>query len=262
MGQDEAEDLALRDGILRWCDPTLIAAMQQTEAQAAAIGLPPPQPSWFAGATIDATEAWKSARSREAQIRASTVLAWRRLFADLRQRLERGELVVTGVQSRPCRGVDRQELPGPWAADFQFKAEEGAIEFDGQRYVAVRLGPRGSTHPPVQVVPSTAAMDVKQLDDETILRLLHENVERAVRNPNAKLLQPGKISLMPILERKMQDRAETKALLPTLKEESNWLEGWIKEKAPNVHTPTSKTIGNTLAAAYRSLKTRSRPPIS
>jgi hypothetical protein len=260
METDKADDLGLRDGIVRWCDPALVAALQQAEARAVAIGPPPPRPSWFGGASRDTIDAWSDARSHEDQIRGAATQAWKKVLADLQGRLESRELILTGVQARPTRSVDRRALPGEWAADFRFKVNEGAVEFDDQRYVAVRLALPGSSGAAEVQLPQTP-IDVEQLDDETILRLLHENVERAARGPDAQLLLPGKLSLLPIIKRKMQARAEAGELLPFLKEECNWLEGWIKEKAPNIHTPTVKTLINAMAETYRSLKSRSTPRI-
>ncbi|WP_431266967.1 hypothetical protein [Dankookia sp. P2] len=57
-----------------------------------------------------------------------------------------------------------------------------------------------------------------------MLALLETHAERVIRSPDAKLIAPGKISLMPLVRGKMRHRAEVEELLPTLKEESAALE--------------------------------------
>jgi len=205
---DHSEDLPLREGILRWCDPTLVAAAQQAEARSRPIGPPPPRPNWMAGARMDEIEGWNTARSDEDRNRAAANQAWAQVLMDLRRRLEQGELVLTGVKVRPTRGTAREILPGTWAADFRFKTEEGAIEFDDHRYVAVRVGLPGHTEVPDPAQAARQHIDVEQLDDETILRLLYENAERAMRGGDGDLFPPGKLSLIPFVKRKMQTRGQ------------------------------------------------------
>ena len=105
-------ELPLDEGILRWCDAALVASAQDAEARAMAIKPPSCRPSSFDGAGRDEIGNWGDMREAEQRIRAAAVQAWNRVFADLRQWLTYGELLLTGVQARSNRGVDRVSLIG------------------------------------------------------------------------------------------------------------------------------------------------------
>ena len=103
--------------------------------------------------------------------------------------------------------------------------------------------------------------DVPALSDDTILALLEEHARRVVEGPDAKFVAPGKVSVMPLVKRKMEYRAGKGELLPDLAGEAAWLEAWIKESAPSHHTPTAGAIENSLRAVYRGLAPRSKAMI-
>jgi hypothetical protein len=103
--------------------------------------------------------------------------------------------------------------------------------------------------------------EISMLSDETILNLLEEHADRVIAGPDATLIAPGRISLLPIVKRKMRHRAERDELLPTLTAESKWLAQWIDDKLPSHHTPSAGTISKVLSPEYWQLKPRSKPAI-
>lgn len=65
---------------------------------------------------------------------------------------------------------------------------------------------------------------------------------------------PGRPSVMAAIKREMKRRAEANELLPTVTEESRYLEGWAERNFPGQETPKWKSIKNALGSTYRSLK--------
>jgi hypothetical protein len=106
------------------------------------------------------------------------------------------------------------------------------------------------------------AANVRDLTDNEVLVLLEDHARRVIEGPDAPLIAPGKISLLPIIRGKMQHRAERGELLPTLSAESRWLADWIASKLAWHQLPTSLTIGRALGGEYAVLKTRSNAAIT
>ncbi len=87
--------------------------------------------------------------------------------------------------------------------------------------------------------------------------MLEDHARRVVEGPDAKLIAPGKISLMPIIKRKMLYRAEQGETRETLAAECRELADWIATKVPSHQVPAADTIENVLRNDYRPLKPRS-----
>lgn len=99
------------------------------------------------------------------------------------------------------------------------------------------------------------------LDDETVLALLEENARRVAAKPDTQLFPPGKISLMPLIRRRMEFRAGAGELLPSLAGEAAALKAWIASKVPSHQVPSAKAIENGLRSDYAALRARSKPMI-
>jgi hypothetical protein len=202
----------------------------------------------------------------DSRMNAEYERARKALLQDFRSRLIRNEVKLAGVQTAPERLTMPTAIPGSWAADFRFDFEAGIIHCDEHRWVAVtaslgsskaeEVGAEQSSQPPEPVV--IRADQVAILDDETILALLEEHARRVVEGPDAKLIAPGKISLMPIIQRKMRQRAEQKELLATLASEAAWLAEWIKTRASSHQVPTEGAIKNALRKDYSLLSAQSK----
>ncbi|WP_431285591.1 hypothetical protein ACQW02_12645 [Humitalea sp. 24SJ18S-53] len=112
---------------------------------------------------------------------------------------------------------------------------------------------------PASRQPITAET-VDLLSDDEVLVLLENHAMRVIHG-DAKLMPPGKISLMPIVAGKLRHRAEANALLDTLAAESLWLTTWIESKIQLHQTPSQGTISKVLGSEYKALKARSNAAI-
>ena len=95
---------------------------------------------------------------------------------------------------------------------------------------------------------------VEELTTDQITELIEEHARRVVAEPNATLMPPGKVSLIPLLRMKMRDRAARKEIDPNLGAEASWLAAWIAGKAKHWDTPKAGTIEKSLRRAYATLK--------
>jgi hypothetical protein len=248
---------SLFDALILWSDDKRLAAVCQTEEIFSINDLREMDRPHLGGARdlrskcyIDQDEWIHAARELKH--------AWTFLIEDFQSRIQNGEIFLTGVQIYPDPQELRRPIPGCWASEFAFDFFKHMVNIGSRfRYVAVR----GSTVPPAPCVPSpdvevTPEM-VRGLSDDTILELLEEHAKRVVEN-DAKLIAPGKISLIPILRRKMLRRAATKDLEPTLAAEMNSLAAWISSKIKSHPVPTTKSLENALRRDYRACKTQSK----
>lgn len=203
---------------------------------------------------------------RESHMNIEYERARKALHQDFKSRLIRGDVKLLGVQTAPERLTKPTAIPGSWAADFVFDIDAGSIRCDKHRWVAVKawlgspeaeeVGAEQPSQGPEPVV--IRAEQVATLDDETILALLEEHAKRVFESPDAKLIAPGKISLMPIILRKMRYRAEQKQLLPNLASEAAWLANWIETKVSSHQVPTEGAIKNALRKDYALFSAQSK----
>ncbi|MFC7478426.1 hypothetical protein ACFQS7_29155 [Dankookia sp. GCM10030260] len=253
--------LPLWDALVTWCDPKILCEIRRNEGFFSRAEL-----RSFDYPTLGTAGNGGGKLSRSAFSSASEQLGrlWADLARDMIRRIERGEVYLQGVQMQPERRTEREPIPSTWAADFNFDLKAGTLTIAGSRYVALTCSldqaeASCATQPraePSLITPSQRIIrpeDVADLDDETILVLLEEHARRVVEGPDAKLIAPGKVSLMPLIKRKMEHRAATGKLLPDLTGEAKWLADWIAEKAPSHHCPTAGSIENSLRSRYRGL---------
>jgi hypothetical protein len=188
------------------------------------------------------------------------IVAWGALDRGFRSLIERDSLHLAGVNVTDRSNTKLEPIPGVWAADLRFDFRRNAIERRGTRYVAIRVTPTPfassddspPSHPARQ--PQFGMKDIPDLPDDVILALLEEHAKRVVENDSAKLIGPGKISLMPIIDRTMKYRAERGTLEPTLAAETVWLASWIQSKVPSHQAPSAKSVANALRLEYAACK--------
>jgi hypothetical protein len=264
-GAQPGRRLKLREAVIAWCDQDLISAIRAEEGPSTVQNLArmkwpclswvefPRQPSHEQGGmdfvTLDGL--------------------WHLLTADFIRRMEDGEFYLTGVQQAPELMTSEQPIPGVWASACQFDFKSSVITVNGMRFGSVtasrttpaptpRLGPE-------QGVPNTAppsivtAEMVSSLSDEVILELLEQHADRVLRSPDAQLIEPGRISLLPIIKRKLLMRAEQGDTRETWKAEAQWLASWIESKVRSHHVPVASTIERSLRGYYSPPNRRSKP---
>lgn len=276
---EPAASRPLRDALLTWCDASLIEALRREEArfserEHAALGLP--LLSEPAAMRQTGRDDWMSGGLTDTVLRR----AWARLLDDLRQRVERGELFLEGVRLAPERSTVPEEISNSWAADLEFDLDRNVIRLGQERFGAIAVSTRPSRWQPL-VEPAASAgraasvrsapaagptqeirpEDVPAFSDELILALLEEHGRRVVGSPDAKLISPGKVSLLPIVARKLRHRAAAGELAPTLAAEGEVLAEWIASKVEHFQVPTAKTITKVLGGTYWAEKARSNDAI-
>jgi hypothetical protein len=260
--------LRLREALIEWCEPSLVEAVCAEERLHTAYEM-----RSFRRGRLTSPEESRAARAREWYVNgddfSKLIDAWKALERDLARRLEDAELFLTGVKLRPELTTEPQPIPGAWAADFNFDFHASVVVIRNMRFGSVTVS---RTRPAAAPGPTTVAAglsraeitanNARDLTDDEVLVLLEDHARRVIEGPDAPLIAPGKISLLPIIRGKMQHRAERGELLPTLSAESRWLADWIASKLTWHHLPTSKTIGKVLSSDYGVLKTRSNAAIT
>ena len=276
---EAAEDPELADAVLRWTDPRLLDAVKAAER----LYIPHQLNEFYrmtdgfcfrllsdAEVGEPGRDSWMGRTSHE-----WLVAAWNALKSDFCRRLSTN-IYLFGVQMAPTLETERRPIPQAWASDAKFDIPRGTIEVVGRRYVSVRAS---RIPPPVDMSQETAAAalvgreagparrqpitqdTIVALSDDEILLLLEEHAKRVINSPDAKLVEPGKISLIPIVRRKMVDRATRGELLPSLAAEALFLARWIAGKVEHFSTPSEGTISKVLGKDYLIEKARSKAAI-
>ncbi|MFT8247270.1 hypothetical protein [Roseomonas sp. BN140053] len=269
-GEDAPDTLPLWDALVGWCSPQLLFEIRRHECyfsrdQLRAADHPTLGAAGDGRAQLGPTEYQR--------MRTALGSFWWDLRRDLKRRIERGEVYVQGVQTRPDLRTEPEPIPSVWATDFDFDFEAGSLTVARYRFIAVTCSLKPPTQralaPPIAEYrvggPGRLAVlhpeDVAALEDDTILALLEEHARRVVDSPDAKLFPPGKISLLPLIRRKMLARAAAGETQPSLASEMTWLAEWIALKAPSHQVPTAATLENVLRNDYRALSARSNATI-
>jgi hypothetical protein len=179
---------------------------------------------------------------------------------------------ITGVRTRPELSPERKPIPGAWASDAQIDFHVSALTIGDVRYSAVEIAERSDdvraqapiselTHRDRTTPEPITAESVRRATTEELVLIHEELYQRVIKEPDAKVMAPGKTSVMPLVARMMRERAASGALLPTRKAEALYLAKWIKEKAPTHQTPTAATIEKVLGTEYAVLRERSKAEI-
>jgi hypothetical protein len=263
-----SDSLPLAKALLAWCDPALIDALQKAEQRYI-----PHELNQF----YRATGGIRIRLLPDAEVRVPgsglvggpspewLIAAWNAVEADFRQRLTT-EIHLTGVQVAPSPETEPTSIPQAWASDAALDLTRSTLEFAGRRYAAVTASKERPTDfasdhrqrsgAKLRTKRQTVA-DIDALDDDTLLAILEAHARRVINSPDAKLIAPGKISLMPIVRRKMVARADTGDLMTSLAAESRFLARWIAEKVQHYSTPSEGTIRKVLGKDYEFEKARS-----
>jgi len=191
---------------------------------------------------------------------------WDLVLDDIRERMRRQEILLSGVLIYPSLTSDRVAIPGAWASECIFGLRDATVSVQNQRYADVRVSDAFSIEQPVEapaqlVRHAVTVDDVPALSYDVILALLEEHAKQVIADPDAQLFPPGRISFMPIIRGKMRHRAENGEMLSTITAESKWLANWISTKVTLHQIPTDRTIAKSLGSDYEALKPTSKADI-
>lgn len=196
--------------------------------------------------------------------------AWDALLRDFCRRIERGDFHLRGTVEGLHGGASEVVIPAYAAGLLAFDFHRGIARRDGTTYLMViaSRGPAagaaqgvgglpGGAGAPRPGMPALTPENIRDLTDEEVLLLLEEHARRVIESPDAKLIAPGKISLMPLVAGKLRRRAELGELLPTQAAEMQWLHEWMKSKVGLHQLPKVATIKRVLGKHYEAQKGRS-----
>ncbi|MBR0670559.1 hypothetical protein [Neoroseomonas soli] len=260
---DTTEHLTLLEAMIRWCDGDIVDRIGAEERKNLAYHLR----SFSMPKLLDESEWLQPTAQTWAFAGDLTLLiaAWEDLAADFRRRVERGELYLEGVLSGEDPDAQPEAIPNFWASELHFDLTANVATRAKRRYLAISVSKRpspwtalgraqnGDADPPLRF----DAGSVARLSGEEILYLLEEHARRVIASPDATLIPPGKISLLPIVKGKMVHRAEQGELMPSLSQEAAALAAWIASKVTLHQTPTASTIAKVLGKKYAALRARS-----
>ncbi len=193
-------------------------------------------------------------------------LAWDFLIGDIKTRIRREEITLTGVPFGRTRTENRATLPSAWASEFEFDFINDRVKAgNGDLYVAVQafkgrpdqVAPAIGVAAPAAVTPVTLTADmIAELDDELLLAVLEVHAARVIEN-GTPMIAPGKISWAPMAARKMRHRASKGEMEASLAAETAWLLNWLKSVTNGYQLPTPKTLSNALRTEYWTCDARS-----
>jgi hypothetical protein len=211
----DPQELPLREALIQWCDPLLVQRIRLVEeivpvADTQTSGRP--RLSDSAGNP----KAWRLEKYagvllHDGEIRPRGVFfeTWKRLEADFRRRVERGEIHLAGVSTWPMRETERRPIPNLWAADFSFNFGASRInvvqfQYATHSYVAVVASLR--THvvrPRTQTVSSPTATTSMPMEVESPTAVAwdkEDNVSSVVAPPPTRRKDRGRANYGPIIE--------------------------------------------------------------
>lgn len=255
---DFPDNLSLREAV-HWCKVELVEAVRRAEAYFTETDI------WHKGWTCLGGARGLRVRSCDGYAEGmarSRVLAkaWDDLLNDFRRRVQVSEIFLSGVRTRPTLQSCITPIPNVWAQGFEFDFRKDAVTFEGTfEYIGVIASKNPPAEPPdtsTNLDPGTQTITpetVYVLEDDVILALLEEHAKRVVEN-DGPLITPGKISVMPIIRRKMEWRSQRRELCGTLAAEAECLADWIAKKIPSHQVPAAAAIKNALRKVYRGLK--------
>ena len=251
--------LKLLNALVQWCNPALVDAVRIAERGYTMHDLVTyPQPK------LTPPDEWRQPSGQDWMVQTIFTglnWAWRALHADFRQQVEDCALFMEGVEVTDTYDQESQILSGTFAAEYVFDFELNTVRLGKKRYVAItvsRKAPLWSTVEARVQQPRDLLrpLDIAALTDDEVLLLLEEHAKRVISGPDAKLIAPGKISLIPIVRGMMRYRAEAGQMLDRQMQEAQWLAGWIRSKVTSHQVPTASTISKVLGKEYALLRTR------
>lgn len=255
----------LLQGVIQWCDQCLIAKIVEAEMTFSFVDLERsswPQISHESKRNLNDY----GMRSSHEYLSEARGAYWLALERDLKARLADERLHLEAVPVTEDMNQAAQAIRGAFAAEFYFDFKMNTVRFKQQKFVNATLSLMPSPWAPLEIGTTplsraAPALKVCDLSTDQILELIEEHARRVITDPEAKLMPPGKVSLIPLVRMKMQERALRDALEPTLKGETAWLAEWIADKAEHWDTPKAATIARSLGTTYAMLKARSNAAI-
>ena len=268
MDEPTGISLPLSEGILAWTNPGLVERLRSSERKCTRsdlLGLTWPRLVPDEELRVPQSTAWMSGGSTGVPALRQ---AWTAVENDARRRMRAGELFLSGVQVKRELTTVPQPIPGVWASELKFDLANDVVEFQRNRFTAVRISesaPGSGTNAPAMScssLPPITPENMRDLSDQEVLLLLEEHARRVVETADAKLVAPGKVSVMPLIVRKMRSRAEAGKLASTLAEEAKVLADWIASKVPSHQVPAVGSVKNSVRSEYASLRARSNDMMS
>lgn len=257
------QDQPLSEALILWCDKQRLTAVIEAQAFFSEAELRHMSRVALGGAPVLAQTRQSRSHDQEQYARRALDDAWDILIEDFQRRIQTNLIYLTGVETRPTRQEARRVIPNVWAADFDFDFFKDAVTVALKyRFVAVTAStnvpqlpatPQVATPAKVSITPEAIA----KLTDEQVLALLEAHADWVTKN-DGPFIAPTKVSFGPIIRRKMEYRAASGELEPTLIDEMKWLAAWIATKVNGYHTPTPKPLANALRNAYRVCKAQSK----
>ncbi len=252
--------LPLDEALTEWSDGQLLANVVRAERPFSPESLKARGRLHLGGARAEHTPGRYVAADHMRTESALLDTAWRELVGEFSRKIDREQLFLYGVPGAAQGEAERELIPNAFAADLEFDFVVGSAHRGTRRWVSVRcttgrLDARpNSTDPVGSAQHEFRVEDLPALSDEMVLALLEEHARRVVESADAKLIAPGKISVMPIIRRKMEQRAASGEMLTRLAPECKFLERWIQDKVRSHQTPTAASIENALRSDYARLK--------
>ncbi len=257
--------LTMVEALVEWCDPHLVEAVRIEERRYTATELAiwpepklSPQDQW----RRPTGQNWMIGETRYSLLR----LAWQTLVQDFRNRIEAGAMYLEGVEVTDEYDAEAQALRGAFAAEFKFAFSLNTLRLGKKRYAAITVSRAPSLWADIEASGKGAAKkptpeQIPHFTDKFILSLLEEHAKRVVESDQPNMFPPGKISLIPIVRRKMEFRAKQNQLASTHTAEAAVLASWIKSALPSHHTPAAGTIRKVTVTLYEELVARSKRAI-
>jgi hypothetical protein len=256
--------LPLLDAMTQWCDPKLVARIRDEERKLIAYEL-----HQFPKPKLLQPSEWRQPTSQSWKVPTDYVFltaAWDALMTDFRRCMEQGRLFLEGVPSGDDPHAVSEPIPAMWAAELRLDLAANVVSRGERRWLAVAvskspLAPVPAERPHHSAIAesvgrSLSEEEMRKLTDDEVLDLLEEHARRVVEN-DARMMAPGKISLIPIVKRKLEYRAQHGLLEDTIAAEAAVLARWIADRLASHHTPTAGTIENVLRKDYAALRARS-----
>lgn len=258
--------LLLSEGFITWNDPELVEKAKAAERSYSKNKFP----SWIPYRLVPDHELRQQMPGRwmgGEPYDSGLTEAWAALERSFRDMVGRAQLFLEGVLIKPYLTEHYQPIPGLWASSLKFDFSKSQITIRERQYATVRVSltpipveATGAADTRTFAPPNWAFETMGEWSDDQVLALFEEHVKRVIESEPAKLSAAmNKLSLMPIIIRKMRARFEAKDNEHTLAAEAEFLAAWIKQKAPSLDYPKASSIETKLRSEYRALKAGAKP---
>lgn len=257
MGDSPSEGLGLIDAVRRWADSALIEKVIQHESACSEFEIA----SWIGPRLVgyDAlrrptADDWMAGGMDFRRLDA----AWRNLDHQFKSQIECGSLKISGIPVKDGGVGAREPIDGALAMSLRFDYRTNETTLSGRKFISLRVNDRLTGDSASSELPPgrwrLRVQDVADLDDDVILALLEEHADRVVASKDPHFIVPAKVSLMPLIVRKMEARQRAGELAPTLGGEASALERWIATAVRGYQTPKAASISNHISKIYGALK--------